>query len=288
MSRYFIWGMGFLGTSLARDLKNLGYEVGGCVLFEKQKKFIKENFNFENIFLVEEKEQIVEFLKNTNLVCIATPVSVTAEILKELSQMTLPAELIVTDMGSTKAEIMSVAYKDFPQLKFTGSHPMAGSELSGPENSKEGLFQGVTVFITPGLYPEANSYVQNFWHGLGSHAIFINEKEHDKQLAYLSHGLHLLACAVAYALEDVPSVFSLPYPPAGGSFRDMTRVAMSNPKLWDAIIHSNRKEIVHYLEKIESLLNNWRKALEQQQLDVVSIFQTAQKLRQKILPTLYE
>ncbi|MCS6983966.1 MAG: prephenate dehydrogenase/arogenate dehydrogenase family protein [Leptospiraceae bacterium] len=289
MSCYFIWGLGFLGTSLARDLRKQGHLVGGCVIEKKAQEYLKDKLGFEHVFLTSEVTKLNAFLHQSELVCVATPVSTTIEILGDLSRLSANPPFVVTDMGSTKSEIMMAARKLFPKLKFTGSHPMAGSELSGPENSREGLFQGSTVYLTRGLYPEADEKVRQFWQMLGCQTVFISEKDHDRQLAYLSHGLHLLSCAVVHLLGDhIPEVLDSPYPPAGGSFRDMTRVSLSNPSLWDAILRSNKQEVVDYLQNLEKLLSNWRDKLERQELDIVGIFEKAREIRQRVVRQIYE
>ncbi len=282
MKQVFIWGMGLLGTSIAYDLKNSGYRVSGCVRSQNNLEFL-QSVGLADIVIAEPSPQLLQLLEEADLILLAVPVSATREVFSVLKTSNLKVDVIITDMGSTKAEVMRLAADEFAELRFAGSHPMAGSELSGPQHARAGLFEGVTVYVTPGHYADVNRAVLSFWHELGCRVIELDALKHDRQLAYLSHGLHLLSCAAVHMIKDIPEVIDCDYSPAAGSFRDISRVSASNPSLWKSIIDSNKTQIAAYLERLEQLIAQWKRQLREDTLDIEKIFLEAGELRRRIL-----
>ncbi|MDH4261986.1 MAG: prephenate dehydrogenase/arogenate dehydrogenase family protein [Spirochaetia bacterium] len=297
MKKYIIWGMGLLGTSLALELKKKGADVVGI---EKSMENIEilRKLNFDKIHQADD-ETFFEEIGNCNGIIIGTPVDQVYSILEKLSVSKIPQTCWITDMASTKNELM---YKFttsqnamISRLNFIGSHPMAGSDLSGPAHARHDLFSGATIYITP---PESNSeknmngvketsnsiqQVMEFWKNVGAQPFVISSEVHDKWAAYLSHGLHLVSCMVSHMLENIPEVYNLKIPPAAGSFRDITRVAGSNPKLWDGIINSNAKEVTKYLDSLEKLIHDWKLLLAEKKLPVEDIFKKSAVIRAAII-----
>lgn len=282
MNNVFIWGMGLLGASLAYDLKKQGRRVTGCVRSEQNLDFLYKT-GFHEVFLTSQVQQVSHALAQSDVVVLAVPVIATREVLTFLADVTLKPGCIITDMGSTKGEVMQLAKTEFSQLNFTGSHPMAGSELSGPQHAQEDLFKEATVYVVPGLYPQTDDQVTQFWLKLGSHVMSVDALTHDRWLAFLSHGLHLLSCASVHLLKEIPEVLQSPVSPAAGSFRDISRVAASNPALWKTIIDSNRDEVVSYLSSLESLIGIWKSELSKGRLNVAELFDEAGEIRAKVV-----
>ena len=299
MERYVIWGMGLLGTSLALDLKKKGAQIIGI---EKSLEYIEilKKYGFDNILHTDDPSLITELGKCQGII-IGTPIDQVFPILEQIFSYNLPESIWITDMASTKGELMCKvnAYKKVHQHKvqFIGSHPMAGSDLSGPAHARGDLFVNATIYVTPvpwdssqGSFSDytlnenpVQSNVMEFWRKVGARPFEISSQIHDKWAAYLSHGLHLVSCMVSYLLDDISEVYNLESSPAGGSFRDITRVAGSNPKLWDGIINSNSSEVTLYLESLEKLIHEWKVLLSEKKLPVENIFMKSAQIRSAII-----
>ncbi|MDH5717924.1 MAG: prephenate dehydrogenase [Spirochaetia bacterium] len=291
--KYFIWGMGLLGASLAYDLKKLGHQVFGCVRSEKNLNTLKK-IGFENCYQTTDNS-LWEPLKICDGIIIGTPIDTIFPLFQKFIENNVPENIWITDMASTKSDLIEWVNKWDEKLLIVGSHPMAGSDLGGPENAREGLFSKATIFITPAekmaekyeadVYENTVCEIENFWKSVLANTYRVSHKNHDKWAAYLSHGLHLASCLVSHLINDIPEVYKVPYNVTGGSFRDLTRVAGSNPQLWQGIIESNLEEVTKYMQSLENLARNWRQAMEKKALPIAEIFEKSSEIRKKILKT---
>lgn len=291
MSKYFIWGMGLLGASLGLDLRKLGHQVSGCVRSQKNIDELTK-LNFDDIYLADDPK-LWESLASSHGIIIGTPVEHIFPILDSIIEKQIPESIWITDMASTKGDLVNWVNKLDKPLNFIGSHPMAGSDLAGPEHSYENLFKDATIYVTPansmkqklspGVFEKTQLDVEAFWKGVAAKPYIVSHTDHDKWAAYLSHGLHLVSCMVSHLLKDIPGVFEVPSKPAGGSFRDITRVAGANPQLWDGIIGSNLPEVISYMKSLEKMVHEWTTAMEQGTISIEAIFEEAAKLRGKII-----
>jgi|GEM_PF-1378606 len=299
MKKYVVWGMGLLGTSLALDLKKRGGYVVGVEKSLENIEILK-GYGFDRIWQSDD-ESLFDDLRDCAGIIIGTPVDQVFPILERISRHEISPAAWVTDMASTKSELMrQVSMSQDPmigRLNFIGSHPMAGSDLNGPAHARLDLFKDATIYITPqgpqdvhgkpaaSGNPGLKNEVAEFWKTVGARPFEISSEVHDKWAAYLSHGLHLVSCMVSHLLEEIPEVYDLQVSPAGGSFRDITRVAGSNPRLWDGIINSNAGEVTRYLESLEKLIHEWKVLLAEKKLPVEDIFKKAGMIRSAIIKT---
>ena len=172
-------------------------------------------------------------VRGTGLVVLAAPISRIAALIGGLT----PTDALVTDVASTKMKIVGEA--EAKGLRFIGGHPMAGSQLSGVANAKVDLFRGARYFLTPTdrTDPEAYREVARFVReDLGAVPTAVDPEKHDLLMAALSHLPHLMAVALLKVASDIsPEALSF----AGPSFRDLTRVGASNPRLWSDILAEN-------------------------------------------------
>ncbi len=290
MKTYFIWGMGLLGTSLAMALREKSYSIMGCVRSQRDMDDLVD-MGFTNIYL--ETDKCLEgCFKQVDGIIIATPVKSLFSILRYLSNIDLKRHTWITDVSSTKKQIITFLQEFDQVLPFVGSHPMAGSDLNGAKNARGDLFHNALIFITRSVamedklgtmhYDTLLTNVKKMWEGLNAVPYEISHQEHDKWAAYLSHGLHLVSCMVSILLKDIPTVFAIPHCPTGGSFKDITRVAGSNPALWEGIIQSNTDEVVRYLHRVVEISHGWATQLENGTLSLQDIFTEAKELRNKI------
>ncbi len=171
----------------------------------------------------------------------------------------------ITDLGSAKTNIISAVEKKYPrEHNYFSSHPMAGSEQSGLLYADKDLYENRLCILTP---PErvnnsAREFVTNFWQTLGMKTIEICAEDHDEILSYLSHSPHMISSLLsvwAYQNKKVKIYTDKsPIPLTGGGFRDMTRIAGSNPEMWQAIFSANKenvkKSLTDFREQLELLI----------------------------------
>ena len=216
-----IIGLGLIGGSLFKSLKD--YDVVA----------VSKSQNGENIY------KTYDVLKDRDLVFVCTPMNKTLSVLDELEDI-LPAETVVTDVCSLK-EFVSKKKRPY---KFIPSHPMAGTEHKGYENSFEGLFKGASWVV---IANESESIrlieIINY---LGAKPVFTTAEKHDEAAAMISHMPMLIAQALMLAAKDNPLALEM----ASSGFRDMTRLALSNEEMACDMISMNHKNIEQSVLKL--------------------------------------
>ncbi len=186
---------------------------------------------------------------------LATPVTTLTALLPVVWQA-LPADAVLTDVGSTKGSIVSAAERlgrDRP-LAFVGSHPMAGSEQSGYRVSRRDLFNGATVILTPTERTDSHAVkrVGAFWEALGGRLVTLDPVTHDRATAAISHLPHLVADALVDAVVRMdPRFFEV----AGRGFKDTTRIAASDAVVWREIFQDNRAALTEALAAFRAALD---------------------------------
>jgi len=163
------------------------------------------------------------------------------------------AETAVTDVGSTKGELVAAVGGD---ERFIGGHPLAGAETAGVENAREELFEGARWYLTPTDRSSGLLYdrLQRALAALGARPQAIDPAGHDRLMATVSHLPHVLANALASEAADSLTRDSERLPDVGPSFRDMTRVAGSNPAIWADIYASNREAVAASVDSVAARL----------------------------------
>ena len=225
-------------------------------------------------------------VRDADLVVLCTPVG-TMEDLASAFAPALPADAVVTDAGSVKLPVVD---RLTPILgpRFVGAHPMAGSERSGISAARASLFDSAPCIVTPGGDTPGDSAcgalarVEDFWTSLGCRITRMTPWEHDRLVARISHLPHALAFALVNLVLDTlpPGAQNL----AGGSFRDATRVAMSDPSLWTGILTENRTEVAAALRDMAKLLTSMASALGEEKADSLLDFLTRAKEHRDSLP----
>jgi prephenate dehydrogenase len=194
-------------------------------------------------------------VRDADVVVLAAPVLTILTLLDAVAKVS-GAETIVTDVGSTKTAIVAAAGRlgrDRP-LRFVGSHPMAGSEQSGYAHARVDLFDGATVIVTPGetSEPVAVKTITALWEALGAgRVVTLDPDAHDRAVAAISHLPHLAAFALVDAVERFePGAFDV----AARGFRDTTRIAASDPTMWEEIFLANRDVLAAGLDAFHEAL----------------------------------
>jgi prephenate dehydrogenase len=266
-TRVAVVGLGQLGASLAWRLKQLDCrEVFGIARREESLVAAVEGGMIDAGSTEPE-----EVLGVVDLVFLCLPLDATIPFVeKNLHHFRFGS--MVTDVGSTKLELVE---KIRPQLFergvwFIGGHPMAGSERSGMAAAAPDLYNGCTVFLTPTPEddPDALELLRTFWKELGSVPIEIDAARHDAAVGGVSHALHLLAAAIVNANLESGDVDARSMA-AAGSFRDMTRVAASDPALWTAVCDHNRDGVLQAIDAITERLAAMREAVSNHDRETV-------------------
>ncbi len=191
-------------------------------------------------------------LKGADLIIVATPVGKIVDAVKRITKFS-KKKVIVTDVGSTKEKIVKEASRILPRhIKFIGAHPMAGSEKSGIQNADKNLFVNSICILTKTSKTDkrALGIVKKFWQGLGASCRILSPAEHDYYISLISHLPHIVAASLAAAVSTEPK--SLNYASTG--FKDTTRIAASEPNLWQDIFMTNRIRILSSLAGFKKML----------------------------------
>jgi prephenate dehydrogenase len=235
--RLAVVGVGLLGGSVAKAVRAQGVarEVIGIGRDARRLEAAVDDGALDRA-----TTDLADGLRDADFVVLAAPVLTIEDLLERMWDLAA-ADAIVTDVGSSKAAIVrkAEALAQRRPLTFVGSHPMAGSEKSGYGVARADLFQGALVVVTPteASAPRAVKTVTAFWEHLGARVTALDPDTHDLAVAAISHLPHLVACALVDAVtKDAPSALAL----AARGFRDTTRIAAGDPRMWQEIFLANR------------------------------------------------
>jgi prephenate dehydrogenase len=276
-----IIGVGLIGSSLAKALKNTGQAKFICGYGRDAARLEKaKELSIIDDYSIKLKEAVI----NSDIVIIATPVGSYEEVLVGIKPY-LKSDTLVTDVGSTKRSVIEAAEKVFGNLphNFIPAHPIAGKEKSGFEACDGELFVNKKVIITPleNNDDESISQVQNMWEKVGSEVDFMTPESHDELLGMTSHLPHMLAFSLMnYLISQNPSASVY----AAGGFKDFTRIASGDNVMWRDICLNNKDQIIAHIEGYQKSLSALSEAIDNgdiEQLD--SIFSNAKASRESWL-----
>lgn len=191
-----------------------------------------------------------------------------------------PEGTLITDAGSTKRTIVEALDSGLPRgCRFLGSHPLAGSEKSGPTNAREDMFEGAMTVITPTKNTRAEDFdlLEQFWSELGSMVVQMSADDHDQALALTSHLPHMAAVALA---NTVPEKF---FRLTSTGMRDASRLAAGDPELWLQILSLNRDHVLTALEKYGAQLSALHTAIRNNDKDKLEAFLNSAKKNRNAL-----
>lgn len=286
-SRIIIIGVGLMGGSLGLACKRRGL-AEQIIGIDCETKNLRTALD---LGLIDVAATGIEEVLNENacssdgnvneLFVVATPVGKIVTTIREIARVAKNSgrrRVLITDLGSAKEGICSeLAVNRLPSnCRHIGSHPIAGSERSGPEHADALLYENSPVVLTP---IESDREVDiavlvRFWQKLGSRVYFLEPSEHDRVLARTSHLPHLIGVLLARGLAsgDVPFI--------GPGFRSSTRLAGGEPRLWRDIVSSNRDAILAAIRTHETRLGELRRNLENRDWDhLASILEAARNNR---------
>jgi prephenate dehydrogenase len=258
MNTVAIVGVGLIGGSFGLSLRKAGFE--GEILGVSSPGAISAGLRAGAIST---SGTLAEAASRADLLYLAQPVDRILLTLEQLGPLLVgrSTNVLVTDAGSTKAAIVSKAEAVLPPNTFVGGHPMAGKEKSGVEVSDAELFQRRPYVLTPApgfsnpLASEFRSWIER----IGARLLEMTPNEHDAVVALTSHLPQLLSTTLALTLAGNLNPFVAKV--HGSGLRDMTRLAMSSPELWESIVATNQTEILHALDAFAEQLEIVRKAV---------------------------
>ncbi|WP_053219403.1 prephenate dehydrogenase [Virgibacillus senegalensis] len=242
-----IAGLGLIGGSIALTIKQtgkhhmIGYDINPAVL----------EYCLMNEIIDEGMSDFRKAVVKADFAILAAPVSKTVDLIQQLDTIDLDKTLIVSDVSSVKQPIMKAAQSlESPNIQFIGGHPMAGSHKKGIEAAKVHLFENAIYVLSP-MYnctDESIEELKGLLQGTKSNFITLDPVEHDEMTSVISHFPHLIASSLVHQAKNWQETH--PYIPklAAGGFRDITRIASSNPDMWQDIFFHNRKGMAGLLE----------------------------------------
>ncbi|MCC6473201.1 MAG: prephenate dehydrogenase/arogenate dehydrogenase family protein [Burkholderiales bacterium] len=253
-------GVGLIGGSFALALRAAGY--ARRIVGVGRRRATLEQARSRGI--IDECAEGFDCARGATLVMLAMPVGQTGGVLRALAPH-LEAGTVVTDAGSTKADVVAAARAELGARigAFVPGHPVAGTEHSGPAAAFADLYRGRRVVLTPlpETEPRALAQVREAWQVCGARVFELSHQAHDRMLAVVSHLPHLLAFALVDRVAADPRAQELLAYAAGG-FRDFTRIASSHPEMWRDICIANREALLPEIDRYWEHLAALRSALE--------------------------
>ena len=276
MKSILIIGCGLLGSSLLRRIhkKKLAKKI---FVYETSKRNIKKikRLKLPGI-LIQKPEDVVS---QSELIIFCTPMSEYKKIILKMNK-NLHREHIITDIGSSKLKSLEIVNKNLRKgIFWTSSHPIAGSEVSGPENGKQNLFENKWCVLIKERRTNKKhlKFLRSFWKKMGSRSVEMSPEKHDKIFSITSHLPHLIAYNLVKSAQDFEKKqkYNLLKYSAGG-LRDFSRIAASNEIMWRDIFFYNKTHV-------SKAINLFIKNLKSLKKDIIS--QNNKSILKKLIQT---
>src|SRR5690242_2429430 len=256
-----IVGVGLISGSFALALKDKGFAKNIIGVSRTQQSIDKA----KELGIIDESLPLIEAVKKSDFIYVAIPVDVTIPVVKEILD-NISENQIVADAGSTKYALCK-AMEDHPMRKrFVATHPMWGTEYSGPQAAVRDAFAGRSCVICEKEKSDEDAVaaVENIYKELGMHLTYMVAENHDIHAAYVSHISHITSFALANTVlekeKEEDAIFEL----AGGGFESTVRLAKSNPSMWAPIFMQNRENVLDVLNEHISQLRKFKSCLEKE------------------------
>ena len=284
MKNILIIGCGLLGSSLVRKISKIKISKK-IFIYEKSKK------NIEKIKKLKLKGTIVKKLKDvvphTGFIIFCTPMSEYKKIILKINDY-LSSDHIITDIGSAKLKSNEIIRKNLKKKIFwTSSHPIAGSEVSGPENGKEDLFENKWCVLIKDKKTNIKhlNFLRSFWKKVGSKTVVMDSEKHDKIFSMTSHLPHLIAYNLVKSAQDFEKKqrYNLIKYSAGG-LRDFSRIAASNEIMWRDIFFNNKTNVSKAIDIFVKNLHSFKRdIISGNSKSVIKKLTQTKKVRSKIV-----
>ena len=279
-----IIGCGLIGSSIARAIKKHG--LSKKVVSSNRSESINKKV-IELKIVDEASSDTKKICKDSDLIIISTPLSSYEEVILKIKN-SLKSGSILTDVGSVKENIISLVEKNVPEnISWISSHPIAGTEASGPEAGFYELFKNRWCILTPSKKSKDKDIklLETFWKKIGSKVDIMNAKQHDYILSITSHMPHLIAYNIVNTtlnVQDTKESDVVKY--SAGGLRDFTRIAASNPIMWRDVFIQNKRNTSKMIDKFIENLEDLKKAIESEDgKKLEQIFIKTKKIRKDII-----
>jgi prephenate dehydrogenase len=230
--------------------------------------------------LIDEAMSLEEAVPQSDLIYVAIPVDTTIPVMQKVMDMLQPHQ-IVADAGSTKHALCAALNGHKMRSRFMATHPMWGTEYSGPEAAVRDAFVGRACVICEKekTDPGVVETIEKVYRELGMHMIYMGADEHDMHAAYVSHISHITSFALANTVlekeKETDAIFEL----AGGGFESTVRLAKSNPAMWVPIFMQNRENVLDVLNEHISQLRKFKACLEKENYEyLLELIENANKI----------
>jgi len=284
MKNILIIGCGLHGSSVLRSIhKNkLADKV---YIYEKSKKNISRIKNLKLPGKV--VSSLKEAVTKSNFIIFCTPMSEYKNIIMKINNYISPNTLI-TDVGSSKIESSKIIKKFLKKgIAWTSSHPIAGSEVSGPQHGKSNMFEGRwCILIKEKNTSKKNlNFLKKFWEKIGSKVTIMSPEKHDKIFSITSHLPHLIAYNLVKSAQDFEKKQSydlIKY--SAGGLRDFSRIAASNEIMWRDIFFNNNKNISNAIDLFIKNLKSFKSDINSKNnKSIINKLTETKKVRSKII-----
>ena len=252
----YIAGLGLIGASMALGIKrdHPDYEILGY-----NRSQASRDIALERGMIDRATDDFASFAPLADVIILTLPIKQTIAFIKELANLDLKEGVIISDAGSTKSAIVVTAEKFFADksVRFVGAHPMAGSHKTGAASADVNLFENAYYIFTPSSLttPDTLEEMRDLLSGLHARFIEIDAEEHDRVTSQISHFPHILASGLMEQTASYAEEHEMARRFAAGGFRDMTRIAESEPGMWTSILLSNREIIIERIEDFKGRLD---------------------------------
>jgi prephenate dehydrogenase len=264
--RLTVIGIGLIGGSIAMTLKQKGF-VDHVIGVDNNPLHQDQALQ---LGIVDEMMSLEDAIVSSDLIVIATPVNI-AEILLPTILDSIDKQ-VVFDVGSTKERIVQIANGHSKRGRFVPTHPMWGTEFSGPEAAQQDAFKEKATVICnkEQIDEDALTLVKQVYEQLGMHILYMDAMKHDIHVAYISHISHITSFALANTVlekeKESDAIFEL----ASGGFESTVRLAKSNAAMWVPIFMQNKENVLDVLNEHISQLRKFKSCLEKDNVDYLS------------------
>ncbi len=264
--RLAVIGIGLMGGSLALSLKKKGF-VSNVIGVDNNPEHQAEALR---LGIVDEIMTLEDAVKLSDIIAIATPVNIAEKLLP--SVLDLVDQQIVFDLGSTKEAVAQIASVHAKKGRFVPTHPMWGTEFSGPSAAQSDAFENKATVICNKEQVDTDALltVERLYKTLGMHIVSMNATKHDIHVAYVSHISHITSFALANTVlekeRESDNIFEL----ASGGFDSTVRLAKSNAATWVPIFMQNKENVLDVLNEHISQLRKFKACLEKENFNYLT------------------
>jgi len=280
--KLLIVGCGLIGSSILRGSINKRISKN-IFVYEKSKKNIVKIKKINSKIIILKK--LDKRISDIDIVIISTPMSQYASIIPHLNKF-LDKKCIITDVGSTKQNVLNLKNKKLNKsLDWILSHPISGSEVSGPDFGTKNLFLNKWCIIVKDKNKNKLEKITRFWKKLGSKVILMDAQDHDKIFALTSHLPHLIAYNLIKTAQDFQkkqkqNIIKF----SAGGLRDFSRIAASNEIMWRDIFFNNKKNMISAIDLFIRNLNSFKKDINlKKNKQIIKKLIETKKVRKQII-----